>query len=310
MTPAPIRFVRLTLLAALLFGLPAAASAQQLISRPDRPPVESYLRLSGLVFDNFFQAPEGAPQMGVRSGSAEVQVIFPLVEGGSLVHVRGRVVAYDGFDPSLGAGGGLRFVDGPGELEVLAGYDRRLPRFDVGDEFGRADVASASGRYSLRLGPALQVTALGDVGLQFFPDEPTNIKNTFSFDAGGSLRYRGFGYVFSPEIGATAGRLSGVAESEGYDESGFYVMARAIPAPPLYLSARYRLRFRDYIVADPESRNFGREDRRGQISLLASLRTGPRFNWHAHYTLEQASSSRPSRSFQTQYMGIGVAVRL
>lgn len=302
------RLAPLLLFAGLALMAPDA-SAQDLITRPEQPVVESLLRVSGLVFANFFQAPEEGTRLAVRSGLAEAQAVFPLARSGSLLHLRGRAVGYAGYSPTLGVGAGVRFVDGHGELEVIAGYDQRLPAFDVGDGFSRANVTSASGRYSLRLGEPLQVSGLVDLRFQLFPDEASDLKNNFAYDLGGAIAYTPFDPVFAAEAGGSSGNMSDVGGSESYLQGTLFAQVRSQPLEPLHLSARYRLQNRSFLVDDPTARNFGREDRRARLSLITEFRAGSVLGWHLYYALEDVDSSLPSRSFRTQVFGLGMSVR-
>lgn len=309
------------ILALVLLVLPALAAAQQQpgdepSSTQDRDRERAMderrfradLRLNSLWFDNFFQAPEGTPQQNVDALAGELRLVAPLgetVEGYSnLNYTRYE----DPLEASQGVTAGLRSAGRTHGFDLFGEYLTNRPSGDVGELVEQADIRRAAGEYSYRVTRDWQLTALGDYQQQDF-DISQGKDNTF-VDFGGAVRYRGFGGVFSPEIGATFGERDADDPDEDHDQRDLFLKIRSAPASWAYLSFRYRHRTRDYSIADPLATNFGREDTRKQWVATADLRTGDILTWNLYYSYEDAESSRVEREFTTSLFAAGVTVGL
>ena len=304
---------RTTLLLAALLALPAGAAAQLGEEEPSAPgdPAPRYrleARFGALMFDNFFQAPAGAPEESVDAGRVEARLSAPLGREGALSgYGRLRDTAYgSGLDDSPGATAGLRWDGERHQAEVYLDYERDRPSFDVGDGFERADTLTMAGEYSWRPVRDWQLSALGEVQDQEFA--VTRGRDNRLAAAGAAVRYRGWGYLISPEIGVTVGARDADDPNEDHDQDDYWLKLRSIPAPPVYLSLRYRYRVRDYTVGSPAATNFGREDTRRQWTLAADVDTVEWLTVNLYYAYEDADSTKPSRRYETQLLGVGVTV--
>lgn len=298
-----MRRITTVLLAALMA---ASLSAQE--STAD-------LRLHSWFFQNFFQAPKGVPEEDVLAASMEGRFARPLpfefqrnqpVEG--YLYLDYLRFDEESFGGSPGLRVGARTEGRPHSWDASAQLQMDRPAFDVGDQLDQADIARLSGDYAYRPGRAWQLGAGVDFEKQSF-DLSEQRDNDF-LGVGGSIRYRGFGSEFSPEVGYAIGNRSVEDATEDYGQTDWIFQIRSAPSPPLYLSARYRHRVRDYDTNLVTSRNFQREDTRDQIVLAADLRSGPRLTWNFYLAWEDAVSTLESRIYDTLLATFGLTYRL
>jgi hypothetical protein len=266
------------------------------------------LRLNGLFFDNFFQAPDNLPQEDVSAWAGELRLAAPLsaaVEGYANLNY---TVYEDPLDASQGVTAGLRSEGRPHGFDVFGEYITNRPTGDVGELVEQADIGRIAGEYSLRPTRDWQFTVLAEYQQQDF--EITEGKDNTFTDFGGAIRYRGFGSEFSPEIGATVGDRDADDPNEDHSQRDLFVKIRSAPVPWAYLSLRYRHRTRDYDIDDPRATNFEREDTRKQWVATADLRTGEILTWNLYYSYEDAESTLAAREFTTSLLAAGVTVAL
>ncbi len=300
------------LLLAALLAVPAAAGAQTdaeafpASGAPERYRLEA--RFGALAFDNFFQAPAGAPEESVDAGRVEARLSAPLDAERTLdAYGRLRYTTYgSGLDDSPGATAGLRWDRERHQADVSLDYERDRPSFDVGDEFERADTLTLAGEYGWRPVRDWQLSGLGEVQEQEFA--VTRGRDNRLVAAGAAVRYRGWGYLISPEFGLTLGARDADDPNEDHDQTDYWLKLRSIPAPPVYLSLRYRHRVRDYTIGSPAASNFGREDTRRQWTLAADVETVEWLTVNLYYAFEDADSTKPSRRYETRLLGLGATV--
>jgi hypothetical protein len=291
-------------LGAWLWAVPALPQAATPAPPPDR--LQGYARLSGMVFDNFFEATDGSPGESVLASSLGGGATFRLSERSPLTaHVAAEYVVYQGFDPSQGITAGIRFEGRPHGGGLTVRYLRGRPGREVGDQFDRANAVAVSGEYSYRITNHLQLIGLAQFRHEtyaLFPDRSTD-----GYELGAAVRYRGLGSGLSPELGATVGGRSVSGASEDLALRDGYLRLRWSATPSLYLSARYRRRGRSYSITDVSARNFGRDDTRHQLMMAADWTRGDLI-WNLYYTLEDAHSSVPSGNFKTQMLSLGLTL--
>lgn len=304
----------------LALALPALAHAQRPGDDPlpptdrDREPASEErrlqvdLRLQGLFFDNFFQAPEGFSQDDVSAWAAELRLAAPLGEELEGYGQLSFVTYEDPLEESPGVKLGLRSDARPHGFDLFVEYLDQRPTGDVGFLVEQADIGRAAGEYVFRPTRDWQLTGLAGYEQQDFAISQGK-DNTF-LEAGGAVRYRGFGSGFSPEVGATFGERDADDPAEDHDQQDLFVKIRSAPSPRAYLTLRYRHRTRDYVVGDRLDRNFGREDTRAQWVATADLRTGEVLTWNLYYSYEDAESTLASREFTTSLLAAGVTIGL
>lgn len=293
----------------LVAALPAGLTGQggDTIPRP-RPPsaVEVRVRAGSAFMANFFQAPQGAPHQNVLAAAGELR-LDGRFGSGTQVFVHGGSTLYSKFDPSSTVDVGLRWSTGPHVLRGGVGYRWRMPRLEVG-VLGFADILHLDAGYAARPVRFIELEALVD-----FDDETYSLspeKANTLIDAGGAIRFRGFGYAFSPEFGMGVGTRDVVNDAEDFDQRSRWVTLRSIPTSRLYLSLRYREQQRDYAVLDTAGSAGRREDRRQQVTLITDwvLRDG--LNWTIYCNLERNNSTKASRNFAAGYLWTGLTYRL
>jgi len=283
----------------------AAASAQP-------PPwtevtFASELRVNAFRYDNFFQAPSGQPKIEVNLTRVEGRVRAKTSDASPFeLYARGRFDHYsEGLDEAWAVGTGLRYDTDAHDADVFLHYEKDRPVFDVGDEFDRADVLGIDGQYSWRFVDDWEATALGEWRREEF-NRTTGKDNDF-VSGGAALRYRGWGYVFSPEVGIELANRDTNDPNEDMDQRDVWIKVRSIPVEGVYLSLRYRMRHRDYSVGDPAASNFDREDDRDDWTLSADYQVLDWLGLNAYVSYEDADSTKASRIFETTLAGIGAS---
>lgn len=297
-----------SVLAVLVLAALAAAPAPAQPPPWEEPVFGSELRLYGFQYDNFFQAPDGEPQEEVTLTRVEGRFGARPSQGSPFeLYARGRFDSYsDGLDEAWAVGGGLRFDRRPHRADLYFEHEEDRPVFDVGDEFDRANVLRLAGEYGYRLTEAWQVTGLAELRQEEF-DQTTGKDNDF-VSGGGALRYRGWGYDFSPELGVELGRRSADDPNEDHDQRDAWLKVRSIPFQDLYLSLRFRVRDREYTVGDPAASNFGREDDRRDVTLAADYTLLDWLGVNGYVAYEDAESTKETRTYDWLLAGIGLTL--
>lgn len=294
--------------AALIWVMSTAPAAGQ-DADPAARKWTSEVGLQGLMYDNFFQAPSGLPEENIQAFNGEVEgAVRPRAERPlELFGTIGATTYSDslGDSPSLGAG--VRWDGRPVRAEASAEYEADRPTVDVGDALGVADTTRFRAEYGYRFTDSWEATLRGLHQDQRF-ERVEGRDNDFT-SAGVALRYRGWGYGFSPEVGFDTGSRSATDTNEDLDQQDYWIQLRSIPSDGLYLSLRYRYRARDYTIGDPLSSNFNREDDRQQIALTVDYELTDPWSIGAYYAYQDADSTNPNRIFTTQLVVIGTKLR-
>ncbi len=275
---------------------------------PSSPSALELLVKAGASYSgNFFQAPEGEPRESVRAGMGAVKVVRPFASG-SYIFAEASGTVYSEFDPSYNVLGGFGWSVWPHMIQGYAGYRARTPRFDVADTLGFADLFFLHGSYGVRLVRVIQLEALVDYYNEAHGQRAER-DNTF-LSLGGALRYRGFGRLFSPELGAGFGNRDVAIDTEDLSERTLWLTVRSSPSSALSLRLRYRNRQREYSVEDAAASNFDREDRRHELALTTALSLRDNLRWTIYYTYQHATSTTASRNFDAHYVQTGLEYRL
>lgn len=292
----------------------AAAIACVATAAPAQPPpwtdpvFDSELRVNAFRFDNFFQAPEGEPEVEVSLARVEARLAARASDDSPFeLYGRGRFDSYsDDLDEAWAVGGGARYDTRSSDADLFLQYEEDRPVFDVGDEFDRANVLAVTGDYGWRFVDDWQVSALGEWRREEF-DQTSGKDNDF-LTGGVALRYRGWGYTFSPEVGIEWGSRDATDPNEDLDQRDVWIKVRSIPVERLYLSLRYRVRDREYTLDDPGASNFGREDDRSDWTLAADYQVLEWLGVNGYVSYLDADSTKESRIFETTLAGVGLSV--
>lgn len=284
--------------ACLLLAFPAAA--QEPDEERERQPMWGFwVRGSGQIYENFFQAGEGQPEESVFGIVGEAGASRAI---GAALTAYGQV-SYVHFDDetlegSPGVRFGLRGGTRPHAFDVFAEYLDNRPSFEL-DEFVGADIRRISGEYSYRFLEDWQVSVDGDLDqLQSGGDES---RDSDFAGVGAAVRWRG-SRVFSPELGFRIGERDVNDATQTYDQAETYLQIRSQTTEKLYLSFRIRNRTREY-------QNIDREDDRFQLSLSADYALGENLTLNFYGSQENIDTSVPGRDFDWGMWSAGVTYR-
>jgi hypothetical protein len=301
-------WVHASLLLAASLAVATPLVAQPLgVSEPGT--FRSEARLQFWHFGNFNQTSDPALEQDVRALGLELRSAWHPDNVPFDVYAHVNYLNWDADrDDSYGVRVGAALDGEVHDFNVFLERAENRATFDVGDTVSNAAVTTLSGEYSRRYGdwqPGVEAT----YERQRFDVAETGGDNDYKA-AGANVRYRGFGWKFSPEAGFLIGERVSDNGEESYDEDVWYVQLVYVPIPRLYLSAQYRDRSRDYAVRDPFNRNFGRQDDRPQWSIVGSLKMTDRLTGLLYYSNEDAQSTRAGRDFQSDILILSLAVKL
>jgi hypothetical protein len=319
-------------LAALLaLSLPRPASSQSSATFDDDPPLradqtadeweqgrysaerfEARVKLFGTSYGNYFRSPDDEPATQVSSLSIEGRFIFAL-------HRERRIKLYlqairEEFDdaeilrsPTFALG--LR-IDGERHRFDFASryqFDRGL--LDIDDDAEPSDIRTHSAAYSVRFAEDWEWKLEGDFREQRFGFSLRE-RDSELLSGATSIRYRGFGRRFSPEIGIERRSRDAVDPHNDYEEEHAWVKLRFSPLDALTMSLRYRARRRDYRIETPDDSNFGRLDTRGEWSLRADWLVTRRLALNFAATRFATDSTREGKGFTADQFRFGATVRV
>ncbi|HUO86962.1 MAG TPA: hypothetical protein VM617_06195 [Thermoanaerobaculia bacterium] len=304
MSPTPV--LRIAVVVSLVAATPSIVRAQSTAAVPDTPRWQAGLEVQGLYFDNFFQLSDDEEQEDVEALRVAGRLAWrPWDDRPLELYGVGGVTAYgdDALDQTLLLGTGLVWDGASDDFSAGVRLELDRPSFEVGDTFGTADLAALDAVYSHR--PTRDWELSGNAELSRLDYAEGRGRDNDFVGVGGAVRYRGWGYDLSPELGVDVGRRDAVDADEDQEQTDVWLKLRSAPLPPLYLSLRFRHRVRDYPTDDPGSGNFGREDDRQQVALTADWKASDLATWILYYAWEDADSTNPSRVFTTQTLAVG-----
>jgi hypothetical protein len=293
---------RVALITLMLFALP-------LLGQPRPRGVDGFrseIRLQGFHFGNFFQATDSALEEDVRASGLEYRGAWRPQNSPTDFYGHASYLNYSGLDrkDSYAARLGLAHFGRVHEFNAFADRAENRASFDVGDTTALANVTTFAANYGFRITPDWQLGAEGIHERQRF-NIATGRENEYNA-FGGSVRYRGFGRMFSPEVGFLRGNRDVRDERESYDEKTWYARAIMNPTSRVYMSVRYRDRTRDYRVTDPSAGNFGRSDDRGQWTVNLVYQFTDRVGASLYYSQEDVISTRAGRDFDTDFFVVSL----
>jgi hypothetical protein len=265
------------------------------------------IRLQGQVFGNFFQATDDRLAEDVTALTTQYRAtVKPLSDKPYEFYGHADYQHYTSIDRDNSYGGGVG-MNYNGDVHSFGAYVERgenRASFDVGDQTAIANITTFGADYTYRVTRDWDLKADASFDKQRFSLETGNESDGQAF--GASVRYRGFGRIFSPRVGYVAGTRDAVNPNDSYDDTYWYLQVISVPHPNVYLSARYRDRLRDYSTNDVTSSSFGREDQRTQWMLSANYRLTTHVGLSAYYATEATDSSRVGRDFDTDFLLVGV----
>lgn len=276
-------------------GILALAAAVPLFAQPaqSRTPktFRSEIRVSPMRFGNFFQAAGGAEEQDVTAVGFEFRFAYRPWTHPTDVYAHTEFVKFTSHGQRNTYGGRLG-VAHYGDVHQFNAYlDRAENRasFDVGDTTATGDITTLDADYSYRLTPDWQLGVETRHERQRFSVGGTGRDNDYGA-IGGSVRYRGFGWRFSPSIGYVTGERDVDNRVDSYDDSYWYAQLTYQPHQRVYTSLRYRDRKRDY-------QNVDREDDRDSWTATLVFTQNEHLSWLVYYSRENVTSNQPGRDF-------------
>ncbi|MDH3523673.1 MAG: hypothetical protein OES32_08815 [Acidobacteriota bacterium] len=259
---------------------------------------------------NFFQVSEDLGPEDVREDEARIRVRYRVTED-RRVRVYGElgISQYDS----------RRLDNAPRRrVGVMSGgprhaFDSSLAFVSNGREVELTDAVRASdiwnwvGLYDYWLTEAWQVGVRAVLWQQEFDDDTARVDTN---EIGVRARYRGFGRIFSPEVGLLRRQSSDAVGRNDYDEDLSYVRLHFSPTPRVGFSLRYRFRDRAFSTTDPTISNFGRSDERDKWTLLLSSQVWKNLDLRLIYDRIDGRSTDPTHVFDSQDLGLILAWRL
>lgn len=285
-------------------GLLAIVTVAPLFAQPAQSKTprtfRSDVRLAGYRFGNFFQAAGGAPEADVTALGLELRAAYRPWSHPTDLYAHTEFLSFTSHNVRNTYAGRLGIAHYGPVHQVNAYIDRAENRasFDVGDTTATGDVTALDVDYSYRVTPDWQLGAETRHERQRFSVGGTGRDNDYSA-FGGSVRYRGFGWHFSPSIGYVTGERSVDNERDSYDDSYWFAQVTYQPHERLYTSLRYRDRTRDYQTID-------RTDDRGSWTATVVLTQTEHLSWLVYYSREDVHSSQPGRDFASDVLIGGV----
>jgi len=287
-------------------GNAAAQNRPEIMSAP--PEVSGYIRMGGIQFENFFQLPDDLPRRDLWAGVLETRVEHHLGrDGGFRAYTRADLFQFQHRGVSPGVLGGFRRVEGIHRFDVSLAAQWNRPRFDSGDSPEQANMLIGYGSYGLNI-KSLELAAMIE-----YVDEALKLRrglDSVSRDAGFAVRYSGFRRRLSAEVGVMQGTRESTDLAQNYEQETRWVVVRTSAIPRVYASARYRTRVRDFVIDDATARNFGRQDRRRQLTGYVDIALWGNVVWNVSGGLEDADSTRRTSGFRSKQFATTLSVML
>jgi hypothetical protein len=284
--------------------IPASEPTDSEFDEPRSDRLELRLHLERATHDNFFRLPDGEEGDDTTVDRAQLRLLWSLVADGPYrVFLEGQETSYEDLPSARALVGGFRFDGERHFVEVKAEIAANRAATDVEDDPDPADVERFDGAYDVRLSKSWQVGTSGRLE-QRTHDAPGRDSELLDLDA--SLRWRGYGSLFSPEVGLARGRKTADRQNEEYTQRDLFARLRSRPTDRLYLSLRYRYRERDYDVASLVASNFGREDARDEWTFRADVTAAQFAILNLEYVWMNGDSSRAEKSFTSSELTFGV----
>lgn len=273
------------------------------------PDVTGYIRMGGIRYENLFQLPDDGPRRDVLAGVLELRIEENLGRYHPIsAYMRADLFQFQQLGLSPGVRAGLRRVRGTHQFDLSVAAQWNRPRFDSGDELEQLHVASAAGSYTLRVVPPLDLIALGEYHRESL--KVNRDQDSESREVGGAVRLRLFGRRVSAEAGLLQGARETTRLDQEYVQETAYVQVRSAAIPRTYVSVRYRARTRDYTIENATSRNFGRQDRRRQVTCYLDIALWGNLVWNLSGGLEQGDSTRTTSAFRSRQFATMFSVML
>ena len=264
--------------------------------------------LRTVSYSNYFHVSDDEGVEDVRENRLKLRASYKTSDTGGLkVYGEFKYSDYDldRLDSSTQERVGARFDGHRQEFDVWVSLEQNGRELELSDARRDSDIFNWAGEYHYRLTDEWELIGEARLWRQDFDDGTDNIDGEI---LGAAVRYRGFGRLFSPEVGLERRSVDAPAGGD-YDEELSYVKLRFNPLRTFSMSVRYRMRDRDYLTVDPTAGNFGRRDDRGKWTLWANLLVRRNVLINVSYEEIDASSTRAGKGFDSRDVGFGVTLR-
>jgi hypothetical protein len=124
----------------------------------------------------------------------------------------------------------------------------------------------------------------------------------------GDVRYQLSPY-FTPGVGFEYVRANAESENFSYKRPALVLLATSRIGDVAYSSLRYRYSDRDYTTDLATGSNFGREDRRHDLSFYSTVQLRRGFSLFGFANHTNNNSNRPNRGFRSYEAGLGLFLR-
>lgn len=281
------------------------SAAQEFFHEPQS---SGQFRAAAVSYDNFFQAPTGRASRDVLAGLLELRMEETVGESDRLkAYLDFEYITFRELGASPGLVVGVKRKGRAHSFEVETSFQWNRPRSDVGDELELGNLFGGAASYAYKVVGALQLVALGEYRAEFLDDQST--PDTRFREVGGALAYRAFGGRLSPEVGLTRATRDASNANADYVQRTPYLNIRTTAVPRVNLGVRYKQPRREYLVADPMSKNFARKDHRRSVSASVDISIGEHQLWCFFGGLDEGVSTRAGRAFVARSFGTGLTLR-
>lgn len=291
------------ILLALLVLVPGAVAGQD-AGGGGSPSVGGEVRTSVLSFDNLVSR-NGEPvnALALRLGG-RIDWSWDRALDGVRLYLDGEATDYESFGTSPDLRIGVEWRAGRHRFQSTLRREWERPAFYVNDRLDHERSLRLENDWSWRFHDDWEMGAsLGGYEERY---DLLADKESETWQAAASMRYRGWGYTFSPELGVRYRHLDARSDHYDYTQRDVTLKLRSVPARGVYLVFRYRYRIRDYQTSESRDSNFLRRDNRHQFRMEAFWRENELVEWGLYAARENVDSARPGSSFRTTILGVGV----
>lgn len=266
----------------------------------------SEVRLQGVVFGNFFQAATGQPTRDVNAVQVAYRAKYRPAGHRTEVYGEASAMKYTNItrEKPYGLRAGVRKEDNRQAYEIFVDRGMHRQAFDVGNHTAIGTITTIAGEYTFNVVPKWELGAEALQEQQKFDVESTQANH---YNRGGlSLRYKGFGYKFSPRVGYIVARRNVENRVDSYNEHYPYIQIITMPINRIYASVSYSIRQLHYTNVTDRSLE---EVSRPQLTAFAAYRFNKTVSGTVYYSHENSHSPVSYRNFSTSFLIFGANVR-
>lgn len=202
----------------------------------------------------------------------------------------------------------LDYEFGPNDLTLAYFYTpERLTSDDLDDDQGKfRSINGTNLEFSRRLSRRIRTR----VSYEFTREDFSGVSESDSdqHKLSADVRYRVHD-LFIPGIGFELAWLRDESHESSYNDTALVLRLRSRIKDSARISLRYRYRMRDYVTDDPTFSNFGREDHRHEVQLLARFKLSDHWWPYLFGSYKHNDSTRDTRTYSVEEVGFGILYR-